>query len=281
MHAGGVPGAVARVGGAMNEEAQHPFEAALARTERDAEAALKMAGRVVAALKGLQKAAQQGEIRKLRAAPDAIRQGVAALDTEVARLVTGWDFDEERYLREGGYVEELLDEARRQGLRISLQDDRLYCYPMLITVSPADRALKIDKKLERRLRPAALVRVLRERQQQQPRFRPGPFLEALRAAYALAVARERARRFGSVVPLRELYDLLTLFPGMAREYSLPEFTRDIYLLDQSGENVTRDGSTAEFHASTGTKSERGVLSLVTQTGAEKRYFGITFSGREG
>jgi hypothetical protein len=257
-----------------------PFETALDRTQGDAETALKAAERVVSSLKAMLKAARSGEVRRLRSAPETVRQGVAALDAEVARLAGSWDFDEEAYLREGGYVDELLAEARRQGLRITLQDDRLYSYPMLISVSPSDRALKIDKKLERRLRPSVLVRLLRERQQQQPRFKSGPFLEALRAVYGLAVGQEnKKRRFGSVVALRELYEMLTIFPGMAREYSLPEFTRDIYLLDQSGETTARDGSTVEFHASTGTKSERGVLSLVTQTGAEKRYFGISFSGQ--
>jgi hypothetical protein len=263
------------------DEVQPPlFETALAKTQQDAETALRAAEKVVSALKGMQKAARVGDVRKLRAAPESIRQGVAVLDEEVARLATSWDFDEESYLRDGGYVAELLNEAQRQGLRISLQDDRLYCYPMLISVSPADRALKIDKKLERSLRPSALVALLRARQGRQPRFRSAPFLEALRTAYALAVEqRSKHRHFGSVVPLRELYELLTLFPGQSREYSLPEFARDIYLLDLAGENTTRDGSRVEFHASTGTKSERGVLSLVTETGAEKRYYGISFSGR--
>lgn len=263
----------------MDEVRQSPFETALAKTEHDAEAALKAAEKVVGALKGMQKAAHAGDVRKLRAAPDAIRQGVATLDEEVARLATSWDFDEEGYLRDGGYVEELLKEAQRQGLRISFQDDRLYCYPMLISISPADRALKIDKKPERSLRPSTLVALLRKRQGQPPRFRPGPFLEALRTAYQIAVRQSSERRYGSVVPLRELYDLLTLFPGQSRDYRLPEFTRDIYLLDLAGENTTKDGSTVEFHASTGTKSERGVLSLVTESGAEKRYYGVSFSGR--
>ena len=263
----------------QQDEQAIPFEAALNQTLADAEAALKVATRLIGALKGLQKAANEGDMRKLRSAPEAIRQGVVALEEQTNRLASSWDFDEEAYLRDGGYVKELLREARRQNLRMTLQDDRLYSYPLLIGVAPADRALKIDRKLERRIRPSLLVELLKRRQVQQPRFRTMPFLEALRSAYGIAVdRRSQERRFGSVVPLRELYDLLTMFPGQNREYTLPEFTRDIYLLDQTGDLTARDGATAEFHASTGTKSEHGVLSIVTQTGAEKRYFGISFSG---
>ena len=239
---------------------------------------LKAASKVVSALKGMQKAARQGELRKLRSAPELIRQSMTVLDDEVTRVEAAWDFDEESYLREGGFVAELLDQARLQGLRLSQQDERLYSYPVLISISPQDRAVKIDRKLQRNIRPSVLIGLLRERQRQQPRFRSGAFLGALRATYQIAIERQpHKRRIGSVVPLRELYELLTLMPGQAREYTLPEFTRDVYLLDQEGVTTTKDGATLDFHASTGTKTNRDVLSIITQTGDEKRYYGISFS----
>jgi hypothetical protein len=226
----------------------------------------------------MQKAAQQGDLRKLRAAPDAIRQSMNTLDAQVTQVEASWSFDEESYLRDGQFVAELLEEARRQGVRLIQQDDRLYSYPVLISVSPSDRLIKIDRKPERNLRPSVLIGMLRERQRAQPRFRASAFLESMWAAYQIAVERDRTKRdIGSVVPLREIYDLFTLMPGQKREYTLPEFTRDVYLLDQESDLTTSSGATIAFHASTGTKSERGVLSIVTQTGAEKRYFGISFT----
>ncbi len=256
------------------------LEEALAQAEANAEAVLKTADKVVKAIKGMRKAARDGDLRKLRAAPEAVRQSMNGLDHEVQRIEVAWDFDEEAYLRDGGFVDEVLEEARRQGLRLVLQDDRLYCYPVLISVSAADRAVKIDRKPERRIRPSVLVSGLRDRQKQQPRFKSDAFLESLWTAYRIAVERNPGQRHvGSVVPLRELYDLFTLMPGRTREYAVQELARDVYLLDQSGTTITKDGATIEFHASTGTKSERGVISIVTQTGAEKRYFGISF--REG
>lgn len=262
----------------MPDEQSGALESALAQAETEAEQVLRAAGKVVSALKTLQKAAQQGDLRKLRAAPEAIRQSMAALDEQVTRVESSWSFDEERYLRDGGFVEELLEQARKQGVRLMQQDDRLYSYPVLISVSPAERLVKIDRKPERNIRPSVLIGMLRGRQRAQPRFRSGAFLESLAEAYEIAVARKpRERQTGSVVPLREIYNLLTLMPGQKRDYTLSEFTRDVYLLDQESGLVTRSGASLEFHASTGTKSDRDVLSIVTQTGAEKRYFGISFS----
>jgi hypothetical protein len=257
------------------------LEGALASAEADTEIVLKAAERVVTALKKMRKAAREGDLRKLRAAPDAVRQSVTALDQEVSHVEAAWKFDDEAYLRDGGFVDELLAEARRQGLRLVLQDDRLYCYPVLISVAPGDRAVKIDRKPERRIRPSFLVSALRDRQRQQPRFRSAPFLESLWTAYRISIERQPDKRHvGSVVSLRDLYGLFTLMPGLAREYGLQEFARDVHLLDLSGTTTTKDGTRIEYHASTGTKSDRNALSIVTQNGAEKRYFGISFTGGE-
>jgi hypothetical protein len=262
----------------MADEQTGALEAALAQAEIEAGTVLRAASRVVKALRGMQKAAQQGDLRKLRAAPDAIRQSMNTLDAQVTQVEASWSFDEESYLRDGRFVAELLEEARRQGVRLIQQDDRLYSYPVLISVSPGDRMVKIDRKPERTIRPSVLIGMLRERQRAQPRFRSGAFLESLWAAYQIVLERKGQKgEVGPVVPLRDIYDLFTLMPGQKREYTLPEFTRDVYLLDQESELTTNNGATIAFHASTGTKSERNILSIVTQTGAEKRYFGISFS----
>jgi hypothetical protein len=155
-------------------------------------------------------------------------------------------------------------------------DNRLYCYPVLIRVLPGDRAVMIDRKRERRLRPSVLVRHLRDLQRRPPRFRPADFLNALYATYGVAVERRDGRKPGAVVPLGELYELLTLLPGQSREYSKQEFARDVYLLDQSGETTAKDGARLEFHSGAGARVPCGALTVVTRTGAEKTYHGISF-----
>lgn len=257
----------------MAAEQPGALEQALSEMEQHADTALRAADRLVTGLKGLKSAAQHGEVRKLRAANDAIKGSFGTLEQQIAIVADGWQFDEEAYLREG-YVAELLAEARRQGLDLSLQDERLYTYPLLITLDPARRAVTIDRKAERRIRPSTLIGLIRQRKEQPARFRPETFLRTLYAAYHQLTRNGRA---GSVVPLTDIYNLLTLMPSVRRDYAIQEFTRDVYLLDDSGASVTPNGATLSFHASTGTRSGRGVLRIVTKEGAEKRYYGISFS----
>jgi len=258
------------------------LEEALAKTEADAEAALKAAENVVKVLRRFRGAARQGTIRDLRAAGEAAKRSIQVLDQEVANVAESWDFEEEAYLQSGAYHQELIEQGRRADLRISPQDGRLFCYPALIRVLPGERAVLIDRARERRLRPSVLVELLKARQKRPPRFRPAEFLNGLHGAYRVASSLQQGRLLGrKVVPLLELYELLTLLPGISREYSRHEFARDVYLLDQSGETRTRTGETLEFHASTGTKSTRGTLSVVTQGGQEKRYWGISFTPAAG
>lgn len=251
------------------------IEAAFARAEADADAAIKAATSVLSTLKRYRSAARQGKIREIRAAGEAARQVIGALDAQVAGLAESWSFDDEGYLQSGGYAAELIERAEREGLRISELDGRLYSYPPLIRVLPGDRAVSIDKAKERRLRPSVLVAYLKEIQRRPPRFRPGEFLESLSSAYKVAV-KQQNRAPGAVVPLGDLYDLLTMLPGQSREYAKAEFARDIYLLDQSGQTTAKDGARIEFHAGAGARVPRGALSVVTQHGDEKKYHGISF-----
>jgi len=53
----------------MADEQTPSLETALAVAEREAETVLKAAAKVTGALKAMQKAAREGDLRKLRAAP--------------------------------------------------------------------------------------------------------------------------------------------------------------------------------------------------------------------
>ena len=97
----------------------------------------------------------------------------------------------------------------------------------------------IDKKKDRRVRPSVLVRTLPALQARPPKFKADAFLEALATAYDLVVA--TGARPGATVKLADVYGVLTLLPGSARDYTKPEFARDLYLLDQSGVTTTKDG----------------------------------------
>lgn len=255
------------------------LEKALAKTEADADAAFKAAIATVSSLKKFRAVARSGDLRELRKTIEATDQAITALSQQFANAKEGWDFDEEAYLSGKDFLLEILATARQRGVKVFEQDDRLYCYPFLIRILPSERAILIDKKRERGLRPSVLVGHLKDLQNKPVRFNPETFLECLFSAYSTAVAARGKDLFGTgiVVKLLDIYRLLTLLPGQSKEYSLQEFARDIYLLDKSRVAKTRKGLVVSFPASTGTRSTTSTITVITQNGHEKKYYGISFA----
>jgi len=159
------------------------------------------------------------------------------------------------------------------------RDERIYCYPVLVRVAPGDRAIFVDRARERRIRPSVLIRHLRAIQGRPPRFRPEAFLESLAAAYGHLARRNSPDNPDAGQPERliDVYELLTLMPGAARDYSRQEFARDLYLLDRGGVTTTRRGLRVSFPASTGARSAGSALRVVTEGGQEKVYYSIAFA----
>src|SRR4030067_413681 len=235
------------------------LEKALAKTEADADAALKAAIAAVSSLKKFRTAAQTGNLRELRKTIDVSEQAITALRQQFTNAKEVWTLDEEAHLSNKAFTSEILEAAGQIGLKIFDQDDRLYCYPFLIRILPGERSILIDKVRERRLRPSVLVKHMKDLQRKSSRFKPDAFLDSLFSAYEIVVApRGKGLVYtGIVIALRDIYNLLTLLPGQSREYSRQEFARDIYLLDQSRVTRTKGGLIVNFPASTGTKSTSG------------------------
>jgi hypothetical protein len=162
------------------------------------------------------------------------------------------------------------------------RDERLFSFPVLIKVIPAERAVYINKVTEKRLRPSVLVNLLKDIQKKPPRFKPESFIEALHDGYekALLLRRRELPLDNSTIPLLEIYELFTLMPGQAKEYSKQEFARDIFLLDRSGVTATKKGARMSLFASTGTKNTGRTLSTVNEHGETKLYYGISFTSEE-
>ncbi len=255
-------------------------EATLAATERQAEAALRLAGAATTQLRKARAAAKSGQIRDMRRAFSAAESVAAELTASVVALRDSFDIDEQAYLSSGDFTKELLAAAEAAGVAMFEEDDRLMCYPSLLRVLAADVSVEIDKVRERRIRPSALVAQLAAAQERAPRFKPELFLDSVRGAYELAVARA-GENPDAVVRLVDVWSVLTLLPGQAREYSKQEFARDLYLLDQSGVTATtRSARQLRWSASTGTKGA-GVLTTVARSGQRQRYWGVSFTAADG
>ena len=268
----------------MIEEQDRPvngFEQALEKIEREADAALGSAERLVKGLKGLKQAAQLGDVRGIQGGLGSLGQVASAAAQNVDNLADSWTFDAEAYLRDGGYTRELLAQARAAGLSISEQDGRLFAFPVLVSLDPGRAAVSVDRKAVRGIRPSALLRVLTQQQKRPPRFKPEAFLASLYAGYVASIKGEWKRDVpGPVIRLLDIYTLFTLLPGGKKDYSQIEFARDVYLLDTTPDLLTADGFRLGFEASTGTKGRAGVLSIVTEGGSERRYYGVSFAKAE-
>ena len=263
----------------MDDVPSDSLEAALAHTEAAAECAQNASADLARALRRLRASAQVGNLRDLRATLATVQQTAERARDEADRVASSWHLDEDAYFNSGRYSEELLAAAQATGLQLFERDERFYCYPVLVRVAPAERSVFVDRARERRIRPSVLVEHLREVQRRPPRFRPEAFLDALFRAYGHLVGRHGPKQpaAGQTVPLVDVYELMTLMPGAAREYSRQEFARDIYLLDRGGVTTTRRGYVVSFPSSTGARSAGAAMRVVTESGQEKVYYGLAFS----
>lgn len=251
------------------------IEDALARAEADVEAAARSVAGLARELKKARSAAGSGQVRELRRAFDAAVQLTEEVQQAVEAARQGYDVDEGELLASGGYSAQLLAAAGEAGVAMFADDDRLLCYPSIVRVLPGELALEVDRRRVRGLRPSVVVAALQRAQNAGPRFKAEPFLASLLAAYDLVLARQD-KAAGAVVRLVDVYSVLTLLPGQAREYTKPEFTRDLYLLDQSGvTSGVSGGRVLRWAASTGTR-QPGVLSTVARSGQQQRYWGVAF-----
>lgn len=254
------------------------LESELERLERDADAAARQLASALKEAKKVKAAAANGQLREMRSALDGSVRLAAEAASTVRELHGSWTFDEQAHFASGAYAKEVLALAAEKGLQAYESEDRILSYPAIVAVSPADTTVVIDKKKERRTRPSVLVRTLQALQSKPPKFKPQAFLDALAVAYDLVVA--RSARPGATVKLVDVYRVLTVMPGSSREYSKQELARDIYLLDQAGVVVTRDGRTLHLPASALTRGS-AVLVTVTRSGQQKVYAGISFEeGRQ-
>jgi hypothetical protein len=260
----------------MHDVGGDGLEAELAATEEQVDAALRAASALVRELKKAKVGAARGQVREMRRALSAASDLGSDAAKAAQSAAESFALDEQQHLASGGYARELLAAAADRGLAMFEADERLLCYPSLIKVLPGDAAVEIDRRRERRLRPSVLLELLAAAQAKPPRFRPEPFLESLEAGYDLARARD-GRPDGAVVRLVEVWGTLTLLPGQQREYTKPEFARDLYQLDSSRKTTTKSGRTLRWQASTGTRGS-GTLTTVAQTGQQQLYWGISFTG---
>ena len=254
------------------------LEQALAEIEAQADDLVKTTKQVMASYKKIKDAAKVGDLVRLRKLLEEGKAATLGLGCDFVKTQEHLNFDEASYLAGKDFRQELLTTAQQMGVNLYEHDGMLFSYPVLLKILHNERAVSIDRVRENRLRPSVLVQRLKEVQNKPLRFKPKSFLEMLYTAYSIVVAGRGKHLIGkgTVIPLLELYQLLTLLPWQASEYTRQEFGRDVYLLDKIGAITTKNSHRANFHASTGVRDVSKTLTVIAQGGREKTYYGISF-----
>lgn len=256
------------------------LEGACEETQRRVETAIKSVAKLTSGLKAGQKAARAGDLNALHKALAELEGHLQVARTETLSAAQSWGLSEEEevaYFADGGFTEELVSDADASGLQVSVEDGTIVCYPSLVKVDSSRRCVVIDRKPYRSVRPSSLVAHLKAVQARPPRFKAAQFLESLYIAWDHARhLRASGRQPATDVRADHVYAALTIAPGSSKEYSKPEFGRDLYLLEQSGERVTRKGARIHFGRSTGTKNPSGTITVVGEDGRRVDYSSLSF-----
>jgi hypothetical protein len=256
------------------------LEGSCEETQRRIETALKSVSKLTSGLKAGLKAARVGDLNALHRALAELDDHLQVARAEVLSAAQSWSLSQEEelaYFAEGGFTDELVSAAGASQLQLNVEEGTIVCYPSLVKVDPTRRCVLIDRRPYRNVRPSSLIAHLKAVQSRPPRSKASQFLESLYVAWDHARhLRARGRQPGSDVRVSDVYAALTIAPGSGREYSKPEFGRDLYLLEQSGERVTRRGARIHFGRSTGTKSSTGMITVVGEDGRRVDYSSIGF-----
>jgi hypothetical protein len=245
--------------------------------QKDVSSWQEQAKRALSAVQKLGKAVANGNVRDVEKLRQAAR-AASELAAERAGACLALDFDAAAYLApDGEFLPELCAAAERAGVRMSVRDGVIFCYPVVVHLEPELAAVRIDKRLEPNIRPEVLAVQLKKAQSQDPKTRPERFIETLFEAYELVRAKRGLDAYIDL-PLAQIYRVLTLLPGMEKEYTLLDFTRDVYFLDLSGVTETKKGFRMSLPASTVSRERSAkILKFVTRDGYEKEFAAIKFS----
>jgi hypothetical protein len=250
------------------------FEDELVALDARLEKALKAAEGLVNGLKRVRRAARAGQVSEIVKGLDGLDARISDAQFEGRDLVGAWNFDTSSYMADGRYLADLQAAAAEQDLGMFERDGRIYCFPLILRIDANQSAVRVGRKIERRIRPSELVRLLAKAQERPQRFREEAFLDLIWRTYRRLVGRGwNGADPGPVVALVDIHDTLTLLPGA--DYPREEFARDLLLVDRRPDLRTRGGDRFEFPHGTTTKGIKPLI-VYDEQGTERTYYGIRF-----
>jgi len=251
------------------------FEERLVDLDAKLYAVQQLGKALVVAIGRTRAAVRVGRVADIDRGLGVVTQRLGETNVAASALAPGWTFDTSAYLADGRFSADLKKAAAEKGLALFESDGRIYCFPLLMRVDAKEAAVKIGRRLERRLRPRELAEVLTRAQKRPQRFREAQFLELLyRSWRRLVGAAWHGAGSGPVAALADIHEILTLLPGT--DYPIEEFGRDLLLLDRRPDLRTRDGCRFELPASTLSRGRMRHVVAYDERGQERAYIGIRF-----
>jgi len=253
------------------------LEEELLSLEAKTQGAIREIQSLLAAARRLRAEIRVGKVAEIERILQQLQRRADELVVTARDLAGSWTFDASDYLANGGYLKELTKAAKAANLDLFERDGRIYCFPLLLRIEAKDSAIRVGRKLERRIRPSELVRILGTAQKRPQRFTESQFLDFLYKVYRRLAGPDwwRSNRGpGPAIPLADLYETATLLPGS--DYPMEEFARDLLLLDRRPDLRTKDGCRFELPKATLGKGKARRLVAYDENGRERLYIGIRF-----
>ncbi len=265
----------------MNTPDPISLEACLQAIEPSLAEAERRAVALVAAVKRVRKAAQDGAVGALPGSLAQASQEVARAGDALGAAAAGWTYDLAAAFEGTAYLDELAAAASAAGVTLVQRDGRVTAFPVALRLDVRGQGVRVGRRLEKRIRPGVLAGSLRQLQLRPERFNARAFLDRLFSLYEPKARAEdpswrpRQPGQGPLVPLADLHDQLTLLPAAASDYPLEEFTADLLRLDRAPDAATSAGYRFELGGSTGRKGGKR-LTLFDETGEQHDYYAIRY-----
>jgi hypothetical protein len=241
------------------------------------EISISHAKKIVRLLGAVQKHLKSGALSNVRTSLRPCVELVAGMSESLGQIGADLNAPIAPYLQSPEYFADISVECKGLGLQLRDDGDSWYCFPSTIKVLAEEEAVVINGSRTIEILPASIAVKLKAAYDAATANPPKQFLDVLFRAYV--AIRSNSGQYdeliGSVVPVIDLYNVLTLWPERKRQYSRSQFALDLYLLDRSGVTLV-SGKRLTFSASTGARDRSKIVGVQDEHGYEKVYYGIYF-----
>ncbi len=249
-------------------------------------AAADATAKLSAAIKGLERAAAQGDLDRIKALASGLEDLARAAGSASDALkgtINQFDFD--AYLTGGGFHADFVAACQAQELPVEGQFPVYEIFPVRVRIVPERRRAQIGQRTVRQLEPETLAALVRRDIDSLARraFNATQFLKEVSHAYDVVVAiREKearlktgtaAGRDGIPMPARDVYEELAPTRAAQSLYTISMFAYDLGRLQKSG-GLSVDGRHVAFGS---TREGSRALRSFDSTGRETFIGTILFS----